>query len=38
MNEEIKGKLLFPYLIDPNTDTQMYESKDIIDYLEDMYG
>ena len=38
MNEEIKGKLLFPYLIDPNTDTQVYESKDILDYLEDMYG
>lgn len=38
MNEEIKGKLLFPYLVDPNTDTKMYESKDIIDYLDETYG
>ena len=38
MNEDLKGKLLFPYLIDPNTDTQMYESQDIIDYLEYNYG
>ncbi len=38
MNEEIKGELLFPYLVDPNTDAQMYESKDIIDYLEYNYG
>ena len=38
MNEDLKGKLLFPYLIDPNNDTQMYESQDIIDYLEYNYG
>lgn len=38
MNEEIKGKLLFPYLVDPNTDIKMYESKDIIDYLEANYA
>lgn len=38
MKEEIKGELLFPYLIDPNTNAQMYESKDIIDYLEYNYG
>lgn len=38
MNQEIKGKLLFPYLIDPNTDTAMYESKDIINYLVKTYG
>ncbi len=38
MNADLQGKLLFPYLIDPNTDTQMYESQDIIDYLEYNYG
>ncbi len=38
MTEDLKGKLLFPYLVDPNTDAQMYESKDIIDYLEYNYG
>ena len=37
-NEEMAGKLQFPYLVDPNTDTQIYESKDIIDYLEHNYG
>ncbi len=38
MNDELNGKLLFPYLVDPNTDTQMYESQDIISYLNDIYG
>lgn len=38
MNEEIDGKLQFPYLVDPNTDTKMYESKDIVDYLDETYG
>lgn len=38
MNEQIKGKLLFPYLVDPNTDTKMYESQDIIDYLDIHYA
>lgn len=38
MNEVMDGKLQFPYLVDPNTDTKMFESKDIIDYLEDTYG
>lgn len=38
MNEQIKGKLLFPYLVDPNTDTKMYESQDIIDYLDTHYA
>src|SRR5512143_426154 len=27
------GKELFPYLVDPNTDTAMYESNDIVAYL-----
>lgn len=37
-SEVMNGKLQFPYLIDPNTDTQMYESQDIIDYLDGNYG
>ncbi len=32
------GKMMIPYLIDPNTGTEMYESDDIIDYLEATYG
>ncbi len=32
------GKLMVPYLIDPNTDTQMFESADIVDYLMRTYA
>lgn len=32
------GKSQFPYMVDPNTGTAMYESKDIIDYLFKNYG
>jgi glutathione S-transferase len=32
------GKAQFPYLVDPNTATAMYESDDIIDYLYRTYG
>lgn len=32
------GKSMFPYLVDPNTETSMYESDDIVDYLYDAYG
>ncbi len=32
------GKMLVPYLIDPNTGTEMYESDDIVAYLERTYG
>jgi len=32
------GKAQFPYLVDPNTDTAMYESNDIIAYLFAQYG
>lgn len=32
------GRALFPYLVDPNTGTEMYESDDIIAYLYDRYG
>ncbi len=29
---------MFPYMVDPNTKIEMYESDDIIDYLYDTYG
>jgi glutathione S-transferase len=32
------GKLMFPYLVDPNTGEEMYESDDIVRYLFDRYG
>uniref|UniRef100_A0A1J3K5N2 GST N-terminal domain-containing protein n=1 Tax=Noccaea caerulescens TaxID=107243 RepID=A0A1J3K5N2_NOCCA len=32
------GKEMFPFLIDPNTDTLMYESGDIVKYLFKQYG
>jgi glutathione S-transferase len=32
------GKALFPYLIDPNTGQEMYESDDIVRYLFTTYG
>lgn len=35
---EVGGKAQFPFLIDPNTGTQMYESMDIIKYLFEVYG
>jgi glutathione S-transferase len=35
---ELGGKAQFPYLVDPNTGTRMYESDDIVAYLFDTYG
>jgi glutathione S-transferase len=32
------GKAQFPYLIDPNTGRELYESDDIVDYLYAEYG
>ena len=32
------GKLMFPYLVDPNTGREMYESSDILRYLAETYG
>jgi glutathione S-transferase len=32
------GKAQFPYLVDPNTDVEMYESMDIVAYLFETYG
>lgn len=36
--EQRGGKAQFPYLVDPNTETEMYESLDIIAYLFETYG
>ena len=33
-----EGKLSIPYLYDPNTDSGMFESADIVDYLARCYG
>jgi len=32
------GKVMLPYLIDPNTGAEMYESNDILAYLDRTYG
>jgi glutathione S-transferase len=32
------GKLMFPFLIDPNTEKEMYESNDIVRYLATTYA
>lgn len=32
------GKVMVPYLIDPNTGTEMYESEAIVSYLRETYG
>jgi len=32
------GKVSVPYLIDPNTGVEMYESRDIVAYLLETYG
>jgi glutathione S-transferase len=32
------GKMMVPYLVDPNTEVAMYESEDIIAYLRRTYG
>jgi glutathione S-transferase len=34
----LAGKIQVPYLIDPNTGTAMFESADIVGYLERTYG
>jgi glutathione S-transferase len=32
------GRMAIPYLIDPNNEVEMFESADIVDYLETTYG
>jgi len=36
--KKMGGKLQFPFLVDPNTGRQMYESMDIIAYLYETYA
>ena len=36
--EKRSGKMMVPYLVDPNTDTRMFESADIVAYLERTYA
>lgn len=36
--EKRGGKAQFPYLVDPNTGVEMYESSDIVAYLFEHYG
>ena len=35
---ERSGRMLVPYLIDPNTGIEMFESSDIVHYLEETYA
>ncbi len=35
---ERSGKMLVPYLVDPNTNTAMFESAEIVAYLEKAYA
>lgn len=35
---ELTGRLQVPYLVDPNTDTALFESEDIVRYLDATYG
>jgi glutathione S-transferase len=32
------GKMMVPYLVDPNSGKEMFESADIVRYLESTYG
>lgn len=36
--KEMGGKFQFPFLVDPNTGRQMYESADIVAYLRETYA
>lgn len=38
MNDEMGGKMQLPFLVDPNTQTRMFESKDIMAYINKTYG
>ena len=35
---DLGGKMMVPYLVDPNTGVQMYESDEIIEYIFRTYG
>ena len=32
------GRVMVPYIVDPNTDTAMFETRKIQEYLERTYG
>ena len=32
------GRIMMPYIVDPNTGVDMFQSKDIIEYLRETYG
>jgi len=32
------GIIIMPYIFDPNTGVEMYQSKDVIEYLRKTYG
>jgi glutathione S-transferase len=36
--EQLGGRIQVPYLVDPNTGTALYESEDILAYLDDRYS
>ena len=36
--EKRSGSMMVPYLVDPNTDTQMFESAEIVAYLQKTYA
>ena len=35
---ERSGKMMVPYLVDPNSGTEMFESREIVAYLRATYG
>lgn len=35
---ERTGRIMMPYIVDPNTGVDMFQSKDIIEYLRETYG
>ena len=36
--EKRSGRIMVPHLVDPNTDTKMFESAEIVAYLEETYA
>ncbi|MCP5190797.1 MAG: glutathione S-transferase N-terminal domain-containing protein, partial [Pseudomonadales bacterium] len=36
--QDREGRVSIPYLYDPNTETGLFESGDILQYLRDTYG
>lgn len=38
MNGAMQGRMQVPFLIDPNTGVELFESKNIIKYLDSVYG